>query len=542
MKKILKRSLSMLLALILIVNVCMPRKSQAIAPAVLSSRIIVSALKAAGLTFMFGELMDRLEIEEVLTNLSTFIYRDLPSTIRDYIDSFSDEDIVEITPSVMNAIISSAVKVTNGIYVDSTFKEISIPSTVDGGMPLKLPINYVELPDVACNTMYNLTDNFYNIDLASPVLSYYHDNKDTYFNIDNVVMSPFSSFELSDDDKTLPRFSYYYDLSDYDLKIKYNSSSKGSIARFQITGSSDSVTGLGDGELSTAYNIYFLVYRYGTGYFPFTMLNSWGDITLYYHHLYFIYNQATEAFGSICNIYDKGTGELVRQFINTTDSASNISTYCTTMTEDYGDVIVTVPDTIPTYTETVSIDIQDTLYEQLTTDVSTGEIDASSTETTGLSLLKQILSAINNISQAILDGIKSIFVPSQEVIDSVYNMFWGKLPIIDQVREVVDETVEILTTEEPEPPQIIIDLSASTSDIDYGGEAVVLDFSWYEPYKPTVDALIVGFVYIVFAFRFFHRLPDVISGSDSVADLISSSVIENNRVHDIGFGKRGTRK
>lgn len=39
-----------------------------------------------------------------------------------------------------------------------------------------------------------------------------------------------------------------------------------------------------------------------------------------------------------------------------------------------------------------------------------------------------------------------------------------------------------------------------------------LDLSFYAPYKSIGDMLITAFVYIMFAWRFFSRIPDIISG------------------------------
>lgn len=44
------------------------------------------------------------------------------------------------------------------------------------------------------------------------------------------------------------------------------------------------------------------------------------------------------------------------------------------------------------------------------------------------------------------------------------------------------------------------------------GSANVLDFSWYEPFKPVVDLFIIAFVYGVFIYRFIVELPNIIAG------------------------------
>lgn len=65
-------------------------------------------------------------------------------------------------------------------------------------------------------------------------------------------------------------------------------------------------------------------------------------------------------------------------------------------------------------------------------------------------------------------------------------------------------------------PQITMDLSAATSPmgIVYGpGAVTVLDLSWYTPYKPTVDNIISGFLWIFFLWGLFKRVPSILSGA-----------------------------
>lgn len=83
----------------------------------------------------------------------------------------------------------------------------------------------------------------------------------------------------------------------------------------------------------------------------------------------------------------------------------------------------------------------------------------------------------------------------------------------------------------PAAPNITADLSAAASPYGhvYGtGEITVLDLSWYTPYKPTVDKLISGFLWIAFLWGLFKRAPDIISGAG----------ITENKIDDLKGGKR----
>ena len=62
------------------------------------------------------------------------------------------------------------------------------------------------------------------------------------------------------------------------------------------------------------------------------------------------------------------------------------------------------------------------------------------------------------------------------------------------------------------------------------GNVCIIDLSWYEPYKPTVDAFICAFAYLSFTWHVFCRIPNLISGSSvsSYINDISSTISMHN--------------
>lgn len=74
-------------------------------------------------------------------------------------------------------------------------------------------------------------------------------------------------------------------------------------------------------------------------------------------------------------------------------------------------------------------------------------------------------------------------------------------------------------------PVIRINLSKAEGKYNYGQNAYVLDMTWYERYKPTIDNIIVAFAYLTFIFMVFKRLPDIISGAGAITE--KSEDVEN---------------
>lgn len=79
-------------------------------------------------------------------------------------------------------------------------------------------------------------------------------------------------------------------------------------------------------------------------------------------------------------------------------------------------------------------------------------------------------------------------------------------------------------------PSIVIDLGAAQSHYgyNYGGYVEVLDLSWYTPYKESVDKLLSGFLWVVFLWTLFRKVPGIISGSS----------LDSEKLQDIKNGER----
>lgn len=82
----------------------------------------------------------------------------------------------------------------------------------------------------------------------------------------------------------------------------------------------------------------------------------------------------------------------------------------------------------------------------------------------------------------------------------------------------VFEIIEIIITgfgtgNEDEPPVVTMDLGNSTSKYNWGGDGVVvLDLSWYAPYKPVVDVFLRAVLWAFFLWRLFVAMPNIING------------------------------
>lgn len=116
------------------------------------------------------------------------------------------------------------------------------------------------------------------------------------------------------------------------------------------------------------------------------------------------------------------------------------------------------------------------------------------------------------IPKQILEGITSIFVPKEDFLTAKWEAIRAEFAFADSIMTSGDMILGVLNGIDPEPPVIYIDLGASEGSYDIGGEVPFLDLRWYERYKPTGDAIISAFLWLVFVWRMFIKLPGIIGG------------------------------
>ena len=115
---------------------------------------------------------------------------------------------------------------------------------------------------------------------------------------------------------------------------------------------------------------------------------------------------------------------------------------------------------------------------------------------------------------------KSLFVPSEERITALTNTVSSKFDFVDSIKLAIDSLVDIVNNV-GNVPKLNIKLGATK----YTNEtAIVIDFSWYKPFKAYGDLVITGFVYAMYLWRLFIKLPGIISGSGGNIDVADGHI------------------
>lgn len=131
-------------------------------------------------------------------------------------------------------------------------------------------------------------------------------------------------------------------------------------------------------------------------------------------------------------------------------------------------------------------------------------------------LLEAIIDLPRRIVAFIIDGLRSLFFPSEDFISSKFNGLKDEFVFVSSITDAVDLISTTFEDLSDEPPVISLDLSAAEGKYNYGSTAVSFDLSWYIRYKSIVDSVLSAIILVFFLWRVFKNLPSIISGVQGV--------------------------
>ena len=144
-------------------------------------------------------------------------------------------------------------------------------------------------------------------------------------------------------------------------------------------------------------------------------------------------------------------------------------------------------------------------------------------------LMDALLTPLKWLLDQLLAGLTALFVPSSDYLSAKVEALRAEFAFADGIISTAEIIRDIFNDSGQEPPVIYIDLGATRGSYNIGGEIAFVDMSWYAEYKPTVDKLLSGLIWLVFCWQSFKRLPGIISGlpGDFVMDGITVLGLED---------------
>ena len=138
--------------------------------------------------------------------------------------------------------------------------------------------------------------------------------------------------------------------------------------------------------------------------------------------------------------------------------------------------------------------------------------------------LRDILDAVKALPDAIAEAMADVitgaltkaFAISDTFIATKVEALTLKYPYLDTFLALGADLKAFFLGLGTTPPVIYIDLGASEGSYNIGGQEIFMDLSWYARYKPTMDAVIGGFIWLWLAWRVYLAIPGIISGASGV--------------------------
>lgn len=133
-----------------------------------------------------------------------------------------------------------------------------------------------------------------------------------------------------------------------------------------------------------------------------------------------------------------------------------------------------------------------------------------------IALLTAIRDGILSIPDLIAKAIAAIFVPSDAVVEEVQTTIDDKLPVIADVKSILGNLTNLMAHPDQAASGLalttVVDLSKHTSGTWGTAKVNLLDASWFIKYKSLTDDIVVGLAWLVFLWRLYGALPNIIHG------------------------------
>lgn len=115
---------------------------------------------------------------------------------------------------------------------------------------------------------------------------------------------------------------------------------------------------------------------------------------------------------------------------------------------------------------------------------------------------------MQTMADYLLNGLRSLFIPDKDYISDKVKSLRNRFAWIDPIMAYFDG----FAFDGSEPPIIYIHLDDAEGSYYWGETIPFLDMRWYSRYKATGDLILSGFLWALFAWRMYLKLPGTISG------------------------------
>lgn len=147
----------------------------------------------------------------------------------------------------------------------------------------------------------------------------------------------------------------------------------------------------------------------------------------------------------------------------------------------------------------------------------------------GQKIWESVVALPQAIGQTIADALSWAFAPADTFIQTKVEALISKYPASENLFLLGSQLKDFFLNLGQTPPVIYINLGAAEGSYHYGGTIPFLDLTWYSRYKPTMDSILGGFLWLWFAWRVWLKLPGILEGvSGEAGRLMTRREINND--------------
>lgn len=135
----------------------------------------------------------------------------------------------------------------------------------------------------------------------------------------------------------------------------------------------------------------------------------------------------------------------------------------------------------------------------------------------GLTELGEFLQGcLESLGNSILEGLKFLFVPSDNLFIDIIDMIKSRFGFIDQIRELTDFLIHYDFDESPPDSSVQF---KNSDNLNWGRfTSQIMDWDLIEPYRHLIRNLVLAVSWYFFLRKLHKRIPDIINGVSSGGD------------------------
>lgn len=133
--------------------------------------------------------------------------------------------------------------------------------------------------------------------------------------------------------------------------------------------------------------------------------------------------------------------------------------------------------------------------------------------------LQSIIDAITALPAAIAEKIGALFKPDEALLTEITDTFKGKFGFFSTLKQFGSDLFGMTPETEPHVIWVHLENAKSKFGYNYGEKQKIFDMTWYQKYKPSVDGLLSGFLWLGYLWLLFKRAPSILNGMQMDEDL-----------------------